>query len=49
MKNFADLARAALPDEAKGKPLEVWFQEFAMVPPLVRGPWRTRAWVSRGR
>ena len=26
IKSFADLARAALPDDAKGKPLEVWFQ-----------------------
>ena len=26
-KNFAALARAALPEAAKGKPLEIWFQE----------------------
>ncbi len=26
IKNFAALARAALPEEVSGKPLEVWFQ-----------------------
>jgi hypothetical protein len=26
IKNFAELARAALPDEARAKPLEIWFQ-----------------------
>lgn len=31
IKNFADLARAALPDAAKGKPLEIWFQDEARV------------------
>lgn len=31
IKNFAELARTALPDEAKDKPLEVWFQDEARV------------------
>ena len=31
MKNFAELARAALPEAAKDKPLEVWFQDEARV------------------
>ncbi len=31
IKNFADLARAALPEDAKGRPLEVWFQDEARV------------------
>ncbi len=34
---------AAIPARARDKPLEVWFQEFAMAPPPVRGPRRTRA------
>lgn len=31
IKNFTELARAALPEAAKGKPLEVWFQDEARV------------------
>ena len=31
MRNFAELARAALPDAARGKPIEVWFQDEARV------------------
>ena len=30
-ENFADLVAEALPDRAKGKPLEVWFQDEARV------------------
>lgn len=31
MKNVAELARAALPEAARGKPLEIWFQDEARV------------------
>jgi transposase len=40
-------AADALPDHANGKPLEMWFPEFAMVPPPVQGPWRAHWSASR--
>jgi hypothetical protein len=45
IKNFADLARATLPDEAQGKPLEIWFQDEARVG---QQGTLTRLWAKRG-
>ena len=45
IKNFAELARAALPDEAQGKPLEIWFQDEARVG---QQGTLTRVWARKG-
>ena len=44
MKNFAELVRAALPDAARGKPVEVWFQDEARVAQqgTLAQPWARR-------
>ena len=44
-ENFADLVAEALPDRAKGKPLEVWFQDEARVGQ--KGT-LTHIWAKRG-
>ena len=44
-KNFADLARARLPDEALGKPPEIWFQDEARVG---QQGTLTRLWARKG-
>ncbi len=45
IKNFADLAHAALPEAARDKPLEVWFQDEARVG---QQGTLTRLWARRG-
>lgn len=45
IKNFADLARAALPEAARGKPIEIWFQDEARVG---QQGTLTRLWARRG-
>ncbi len=45
IKNFADLARAALPEAARAKPLEIWFQDEARVG---QQGTLTRLWARRG-
>lgn len=45
IKNFAELARAALPNEAQGKPLEIWFQDEARVG---QQGTLTRVWARKG-
>jgi hypothetical protein len=45
IKNFADLVHAALPEEATGKPLEIWFQDEARVG---QQGTLTRLWARRG-
>lgn len=45
IKNFAELARAALPEEAQGKPLEIWFQDEARVG---QQGTLTRVWARKG-
>ncbi len=44
-KNFADLARAAIPDSVAGKPIEFWWQDEARVG---RQGTLTRVWARRG-
>src|SRR5215211_581860 len=44
-KNFAALAKAALPPAAQGKPIEVWFQDEARVG---QQGTITRVWARRG-
>ena len=44
-KNFADLARAAIPDSAAGKPIEFWWQDEARVG---QQGTLTRIWARRG-
>jgi transposase len=44
-KNFADLARAAIPDSAVGKPIEFWWQDEARVG---QQGTLTRIWARRG-
>ena len=44
-ENFADLVAEVLPDRAKGKPLEVWFQDEARVGQ--KGT-LTHIWAKRG-
>ena len=46
-KNFAATAAEALPDHVCGKPPDIRFHQFAMVPPRVQGRWRTRGLASR--
>lgn len=45
IKNFAELARAALPEAAIGKPIEIWFQDEARVG---QQGTLTRLWARRG-
>jgi hypothetical protein len=45
IKNFADLVRAALPETALGKPLEIWFQDEARVG---QQGTLTRLWARKG-
>ena len=45
IKNFAELVRAALPEAAQGKPLEVWFQDEARVG---QQGTLTRLWARKG-
>jgi hypothetical protein len=45
IKNFTDLVRAALPETAQGKPLEVWFQDEARVG---QQGTLTRLWARKG-
>ena len=45
IKNFADLARVALPEAVQGKPLEVWFQDEARVG---QQGTLTRLWARKG-
>src|SRR3954469_17810801 len=44
-KGFADLVREALPEHARGKPVEVWFQDEARVG---QQGTLTRVWARRG-
>ena len=44
-KNFAQLVAAALPPEARGKPLEIWFQDEARIG---QQGTLTRVWARRG-
>src|SRR4051794_4905655 len=44
-KSFAELVREALPERARGKPVEVWFQDEARVG---RQGTLTRVWARRG-
>ena len=44
-KGFAELVREALPEHARGKPVEVWFQDEARVG---RQGTLTRVWARRG-
>ena len=45
IKNFAALAREALPEAAQGKPIEVWFQDEARIG---QQGTLTRLWARRG-
>jgi hypothetical protein len=45
IKNFAELARAALPEAARGKPMEVWFQDEARIG---QQGTLTRLWARKG-
>ena len=44
-KNFAEAVAAALPEHARGKPIEVWFQDEARVG---QQGTLTRIWARRG-
>src|SRR3954466_11097216 len=44
-KSFAELVREALPERARGKPVEIWFQEEARVG---QQGTLTRVWARRG-
>jgi transposase-like protein len=43
-KKFADLVRRALPEQARGKPLEIWFQDEARIG---QQGTLTRVWATR--
>jgi hypothetical protein len=45
IKNFTDLVRAALPETAQDKPLEIWFQDEARVG---QQGTLTRLWARKG-
>jgi hypothetical protein len=44
-KNFADLVKAAIPEHAREKPIELWWQDEARVGQQGR---LTRVWAERG-
>jgi hypothetical protein len=45
LKKFAGLARAAIPRELAGRPVEIWFQDEARVG---QQGTLTRIWAKRG-
>ena len=45
-KNFRNVV-TAIRIETGWPPIEIWFQEFVMWPPSIRGPWLTRGSARR--